>query len=112
MREAEVDFLRRVIPPWQSVLGLRTAFDLVAEWDIFSDAADLGFMTTAADAREENVLEARIRHPGIDFRVPMPKTQRCPRLECSIWYCAPDCYTTLKIRCGRFGICGRLRASF
>jgi SAM-dependent methyltransferase len=70
MREAEVDFLRRVIPPWQSVLGLRIAFDLGCGVGYFSAMLrDLGFMTTAADAREENVLEARIRHPGIDFRV-------------------------------------------
>ncbi len=70
MREAEVDFLRRVIPPWQSALGLRTAFDLGCGVGYFSAMLrDLGFLTAAADARADNILEARLRHPSIDFRV-------------------------------------------
>ncbi len=70
MREAEEEFLRRVISPWQSALGLRSAFDLGCGVGYFSAMLrDLGFQTLAADARADNVLEARARHPGIDFRV-------------------------------------------
>jgi SAM-dependent methyltransferase len=70
MREAEVEFLRRVIPSWQSALGLRTAFDLGCGVGYFSSMLrDLGFQTVAADARSDNIAEARMRHPGIDFRV-------------------------------------------
>lgn len=70
MREAEVDFLRRAIPPWQSALGLRTALDLGCGVGYFSAMLrDLGFQTTAADAREGNISEARERHSGIEFRV-------------------------------------------
>jgi SAM-dependent methyltransferase len=70
MREAEVDFLRRVLPPWQSALGLRTAFDLGCGVGYFSAMLrDLGFQTVGADARADNITEARMRHPGIEFRV-------------------------------------------
>lgn len=70
MREAEVDFLRRVIPPWKSALDLRTAIDLGCGVGYFSAMLrDLGILTTAADARGDNISEARLRHPGIDFRV-------------------------------------------
>jgi len=70
MREAEIAFLRRVIPAWQSTLGLRTAFDIGCGVGYFSAMLrDLGFQTCAADARAENISEACGRHPGIDFRV-------------------------------------------
>ena len=70
MRDAEVSFLRRSIPIWQSELDLNTAFDLGCGVGYFSAMLrDLGFLTTAADARSDNISEARMRHPGIDFRV-------------------------------------------
>jgi SAM-dependent methyltransferase len=70
MREAEIEFLRRVIPAWQSALGLRTALDMGCGVGYFSAMLqDLGFQTSAADGRAENISEARARHPGIDFRV-------------------------------------------
>jgi SAM-dependent methyltransferase len=70
MREAEIDFLRRVIPPWQSGLGLRSALDMGCGVGFYSAMLrDLGFQTNAADGRAENIAEAIERHPGIDFRV-------------------------------------------
>ena len=70
MREAEIEFLRRVIPPWQSELGLRTALDLGCGVGYFSAMLrDLGFQVIAVDGRADNVAEARSRHTGIDFRV-------------------------------------------
>ena len=70
MREAEIEFLRRVIPPWQSAMGLRTALDLGCGVGYFSALLrDLGFELTATDFRAENIAEARSRHSGIDFRI-------------------------------------------
>ena len=69
-REAKIDFLRRVITPWKSDLGLRTALDLGCGVGYFSSLLqDLGLQVTAGDARAENVVEARSRFAGIDFRV-------------------------------------------
>ena len=70
LRHAEMDFLRRVIAPWQSELGLRTALDMGCGVGYFSAMLQgLGLQVTATDARSENIAEARKRHPGIDFRV-------------------------------------------
>lgn len=70
MREAEIKFLRRVIPPWQSALRLRTALDLGCGVGYYSAMLrDLGFQVVAADGRTDNIAEARGRHTGIDFRV-------------------------------------------
>ena len=69
-RDARMEFLRRVIPPWQPLLGLHTALDLGCGVGYFSTMLrDLGLSVTAADARPKNIAEARSRHPGIDFRV-------------------------------------------
>jgi SAM-dependent methyltransferase len=69
-REAKIDFLRRVIAPWKSELGLRTALDLGCGVGYYSSLLqDLGLQVTAADARAENIVEARSRFAGIDFRV-------------------------------------------
>ena len=69
-REAKIDFLRRVIAPWKSDLGLRTALDLGCGVGYFSSLLqDLGLQVTAADARADNIVEARSRFAGIDFRV-------------------------------------------
>jgi SAM-dependent methyltransferase len=81
MRDAELDFLRRVIPPWHSALGLRTALDLGCGVGYFSAMLkDLGFVVTALDARAENVAEAQSRHPGIDFRVADAEDPSLPSL--------------------------------
>ncbi len=70
MREAEIEFLRRVIPPWQSGLGLRSALDLGCGVGYYAAMLrDLGFQTCAADGRADNISEAGDRHSGIDFRV-------------------------------------------
>jgi SAM-dependent methyltransferase len=69
-RDAGMDFLRRVIAPWQSELGLRTALDMGCGVGYYSAMLQgLGLQVTATDARAENIAEARNRHPGIDFRV-------------------------------------------
>ncbi len=70
MRKAKTDFLRREIPPLQASLGLHTAFDIGCGVGYFSAMLrDMGFQVVAVDGREENIGEARDRHPGIDFRV-------------------------------------------
>jgi SAM-dependent methyltransferase len=70
MREAEIEFLRRVIPSWQSKLALRTSLDMGCGVGYFSAMLrDLGFQTSAADARAENISEARNRHAGIHFHL-------------------------------------------
>jgi SAM-dependent methyltransferase len=70
MRQAEIEFLRRVISPWQSALGLRTALDMGCGVGYFAAMLrDLGFQTLAVDARAENISEAGKRFSGIDFRV-------------------------------------------
>ncbi len=70
MREAEIEFMRRVIPPWQSSIGLRTVLDLGCGVGYFSAMLrDLGFEVAATDSRAENIAEARSRYPGVDFRV-------------------------------------------
>jgi SAM-dependent methyltransferase len=69
-RDARMGFLRRVIAAWKSELGLHTAFDLGCGIGHFSEMLrDLGLQVTAADARAENIAEARSRIPGVDFRV-------------------------------------------
>jgi SAM-dependent methyltransferase len=81
MREAEIEFLHRVIPPWQSALGLRTALDLGCGVGYYSAMLrDLGFQTSAADGRAENISEARVRHSGIDFRVADAEDPALPAL--------------------------------
>lgn len=69
-RLAREDFLRRVLPPWQSALGLKSALDVGCGVGHFAALLrDLQFQVTALDARPENVAEAQKRYPGIDFRV-------------------------------------------
>ncbi len=81
MREAEIDFFRRVLPTWQSALGLRTALDLGCGVGYYSAMLrDLGFQVVAADGREENIVEARSRHSGIDFRVADAEDPSLPAL--------------------------------
>ena len=81
MREAEIEFLRRAIPPWQSTLGLRIALDLGCGVGHYSAMLrDLGFEVVAADGREENIAEARARHPGVDFRVANAEDPGLPAL--------------------------------
>ena len=70
MRDARMEFARRVIAPWQSALGLRTALDIGCGVGYYSEMLkELGLKVTAADARAENIAEARSRFPGIDFQV-------------------------------------------
>jgi SAM-dependent methyltransferase len=69
-RDARMEFLRRVIAPWKSEVGLGTALDLGCGVGHFSAMLqDLGLHVTAADARADNIAEARSRYPGIDFQV-------------------------------------------
>lgn len=59
-----------MISPWKSQLGLHTALDLGCGVGHYSAALrEIGFEVTAADARAQNVEEARSRHPEIDFRI-------------------------------------------
>lgn len=70
LRDASIEFLRSVISPWKSQLGLHTALDLGCGVGHYSAALrEIGFEVTAADARAQNVEEARSRHPEIDFRI-------------------------------------------
>lgn len=70
IRDARIAFLRRVLPPWQKQFGLCTGLDLGCGVGDFAAALrDLGLETTATDARDENIIEARSRHSGIDFHV-------------------------------------------
>jgi len=70
IREAKIDFLRRVIPPWQAGMGMRTALDLGCGVGYYSSMLrDLGFQVVAVDGRAENIEEARTRYSDIDFRV-------------------------------------------
>jgi len=81
MREAEIQFLRRVIPAWQSAMGLRTALDLGCGVGYYSAMLrDLGFQVVAVDGRAENIEEARSRHSGIDFRVADAEDPSLPAL--------------------------------
>lgn len=81
MREAEIEFLRRVIPPWKSALGLRTALDLGCGVGYYSAMLrDLGFQVIAVDGRADNIDEARSRHSGIDFRVADVEDSSLPAL--------------------------------
>jgi SAM-dependent methyltransferase len=70
MRDARMEFARRVIAPWQSALGLRTALDIGCGVGYYSAMLkELGLQVTAADARAENITEARSRFSGINFYV-------------------------------------------
>ncbi|HWF04364.1 MAG TPA: class I SAM-dependent methyltransferase, partial [Candidatus Angelobacter sp.] len=70
LRDAKGAFLRRVVSPWKSALGLQTAFDTGCGVGYFSGVLqELGLRVAAADGRAENVAEARERYPSIDFRV-------------------------------------------
>jgi tRNA (mo5U34)-methyltransferase len=70
LRDASIEFLRSVISPWKSQLGLYTALDLGCGVGHYSAALkEIGFEVTGADARAQNVEEARSRHPGIGFRI-------------------------------------------
>jgi SAM-dependent methyltransferase len=69
-REARIEFLRRLLPHWQSELGLRTVLDLGCGVGYFSAMLqELGFQVVGIDGREENIAQARERFPAIDFRV-------------------------------------------
>lgn len=69
-RLAREDFIRRVLPPWQAALGLKSALDVGCGVGHFAALLrDLQFQVTALDARSENIAEAERRFPGIDFRV-------------------------------------------
>ncbi len=62
------EFLARFLPQWKRELDLRTALDVGCGVGYFSAfLRDAGFQVTAVDGREENVTEARARHPGIEF---------------------------------------------
>lgn len=70
LRDASIEFLRSVIAHWKSPLGLNTALDLGCGVGHFSAVLqENGFAATGADARVENIEEAKSRHPGIVFRV-------------------------------------------
>ena len=61
-------FLGGFLPQWKRELDLRTALDVGCGVGYFSAfLRDASFQVTAVDGREENVAEARARHPGIDF---------------------------------------------
>jgi len=67
---ARREFLGRFLPQWKEELGLRTALDVGCGVGYFAASLrDMGFEVTAIDAREDNIAEARRRHPGVDFRV-------------------------------------------
>lgn len=67
--KARQTFLAQFIPALRQNLDLSSAIDVGCGVGYFSRfLADLGFRVLAVDGREENVVEARRRHPGIDFR--------------------------------------------
>lgn len=67
---ARREFLGRFLPRWKEEFGLRTALDVGCGVGYFAASLrDMGFEVTAVDAREDNIAEARRRHPRVDFRV-------------------------------------------
>ena len=67
--EARGGFLRRFVADFRDRFGLRTALDAGCGVGYFAELLQqMGLRVTAFDARPENVAEARLRHPGIDFR--------------------------------------------
>lgn len=61
-------YLRKHLPELKEALSLKTALDVGCGVGHFSQfLKELGFEVTALDGREENIEEARRRHPGIQF---------------------------------------------
>jgi tRNA (mo5U34)-methyltransferase len=67
--KARQTFLAQFIPALRQQLELSSAIDVGCGVGYFSQfLADFGFHVLAVDGREENLIEARRRHPRIDFR--------------------------------------------
>lgn len=69
-RQVLIEYLRGLIPCFQTSLGLRTALDVgcgVGHYSSFLQ--DLGLRVVGTDARALNIAGARKRYPGIEFHV-------------------------------------------
>jgi tRNA (mo5U34)-methyltransferase len=68
--EARGEFLRRFLAAFRDRLQLRTALDAGCGVGYFSGLLQqMGFEVSAFDGRQDNVEEARRRHPGVRFFV-------------------------------------------
>ena len=66
--EARQDWLRKVLPELKQARNLRTAIDVGCGVGHFSGfLGDLGFQVVGVDGRNQNVEEARRRHPEVEF---------------------------------------------
>jgi SAM-dependent methyltransferase len=70
LNKAREDTIRRFLASPQDDIKLQTAVDVGCGLGHFSSfVANLGFKVLALDGRQENVIEARRRFPGIEFLV-------------------------------------------
>lgn len=70
LNRARAEAVAKIIPPLQSLLGLKTALDLGCGLGHFSSfLSELGLDVLGVDGREENVLESRRRYPQLKFEV-------------------------------------------
>lgn len=78
---ARQEAVRQLLVTLRATFGLRSALDIGCGIGHFSCfLKELGFSVVAADGREENISEAKLRYPQIDFHVANVEADSLPLL--------------------------------